>query len=301
MKGLFIIGALLTQPAAAGDWLHLTQADGLPAGQVRTILAAETGEVWFGIRGKGLATYDNGRWSYATADDGLLSNGAAAMAESQGKLWAAGPGGYSVRDSGRWQGFSDLGGRTTRVVFSITPSRDGKSLWFGANGFAARMDEQEWTFVEPADGLPHRVVHQVWVDRKGAAWFACRRGLARMEGGSLEVFRPEVNFRSIVEDGQGRLWFGTGGQGVLQFSNGDWKEHLAGTTALPSWVDAQGRIWSRTEGDGAYRYDGRSWVRFTKADGLLSDVVFAIAGAKDGSIWFGTDQGASRYSPSSQD
>ena len=45
-----------------------------------------------------------------------------------------------------------------------------------------------------------------------------------------------------------------------------------------------------------YRNDGEGWIQYTTADGLLSDVVYSIAEASDGSIWFGCDRGACQYS-----
>ncbi|NNG17839.1 MAG: hypothetical protein HKM89_15295 [Gemmatimonadales bacterium] len=289
--------AVLWLEGARGSWQHITPADGLPAGEVRTVFSSSTGVVWFGVRGQGLAALDGEAWQYVTMEDGLVSNGVAGLEEVRGALWAVGQGGYSLLEDGRWQSFADVGGRVTRVVFSLTTSAEGAVQWFGANGFAARLDSTGWTHYGTADGLPHAVVHQVWTDRAGATWFACRRGLARLHEGAFEVFHPEVNFRSIVEDTAGRLWFGTGGNGVLVYSEGRWEQHMDGQTVLPSLVDGRGHVWARTEGAGVYRHDGRRWIQYTTADGLLSDVVYAIASGDDGSIWFGTDRGASRHSP----
>ncbi len=295
MTGLLIGSLMLTQVPGAGRWQHLTPADGLPEGEVRAVLGTSSGSVWFAVRGRGLAVLDNGRWRHVTTEDGLVSNGIAGLREIRGDIWAVGQGGYSVLEDGQWRPHSDLGGRSTRVVFTLTRSGDGTGLWFGAAGFAARLDSADWTYLGTADGLPHAVVHQVWEGSDGATWFACRRGVARLHDGKLEVFHPGVNFRSIVEDGAGRLWFGTSGSGVWVFAAGRWEQYLDGQTVLPSFVDTNGHVWAQTEGSGVYRYDGDRWVRYTTADGLLSDVVYDIAGAHDGSIWFGTDRGASRY------
>ena len=297
MIGSFMTGLFLTQAAAAGSWHHITAADGLPAGQVRAIHSSSTGAVWFAVRDSGLAVLDGGTWHRVTTADGLVSNGVAGLLEVGEVLWAVGGGGYSVREDGRWRPFSDVGGRDTRVVFSLAESADGAVLWFAASGFAARRDSSGWSHWGTGDGLPHAAVHQILVDSDGATWFACRRGLARLQDGVVEVFYPEVNFRSIVEDWSGRLWFGTGADGVFVFEAGNWEQHLAGQELLPTVVDVRGHIWALTEGSGVYRHDGQRWIQYTTADGLLSDVVFAIEGGADGSVWFGTDRGASRYIP----
>lgn len=289
---IVIAGLLLAQ----GPWLHLAPGDGLPGGEVRSVLVSSKGAVWFAVRGVGLAVLENDAWRHVTADDGLVSNGVADLHEVGETIWAVGQGGYSVLEEGRWRAFPDVGGRTTRVIFSLrgTPGQ----LWFGANGFAARRDAEGFTFFGVDDGLPHAVVHQVWVDGTGATWFACRRGLARLADDTLEVFHPDVNFRSIVEDDAGRLWFGTGGDGILEHGPHGWISHLEGEAALPATVDATGRVWAHTEGSGAYVYDGEAWRRFTTEDGLPSNVVYDITTEPKGdALWFATDRGASRYVP----
>ncbi len=296
MNGLLLASLLLAQGPADGAWTHFGPSSGLPEGEVRAVLPDSAGAVWFAVRG-GLAVLERGRWRVVTQEDGLVSNGVAGLHEVGGALWAVGLGGYSVREDGRWRAVADIAGRSTRVVFSLTVAPGG-TLWLAANGFAARRDPAGWTHFGPEQGLPHAVVHQVWVDRTGAAWFACRRGLARLRDGAVEVFHPEINFRSIVEDRDGRLWFGTGGDGVLAYHGDRWERHLEGRAALPSLVDARGDVWALTEGEGALRWDGRRWASLTTADGLPSDVVYAIAEAADGAIWFGTDRGASRYAQS---
>ena len=46
---------------------------------------------------------------------------------------------------------------------------------------------------------------------------------------------------------------------------------------------------------GVYRYDGTSFKNFTTKDGLAGNRVGCIYQDKKGSIWFGTESGASRY------
>ena len=298
MTGLLLATLMLAQPQDTGQWRHVTSAEGLPPGEVRAVLPSSDGTVWFAVRGEGLSQLDGGMWQDVLVNDGLASNGVAALRETgNGTLWAVGQGGYAVRHEGVWRPFTDLGGRNTRVVFSVTLSADGATQWFAASGFAARHDPDGWSHFDTTNGLPHLAVHQVWIDRTGDTWFACRRGVARLRNDTIEVFYPDVNFRSIVEDRSGRLWFGTGGSGIFTYEDGRWRRDMDGQTVLPTVVDANGHVWARTEGAGAYRYDGQSWSQMTMREGMLSDVIFDIAQAPDGSLWFATDRGASRYTP----
>lgn len=42
-------------------------------------------------------------------------------------------------------------------------------------------------------------------------------------------------------------------------------------------------------------FDGKDWTNCTTVDGLVDNVVQAIAVAPDGALWFGTNGGVSRF------
>lgn len=60
-------------------------------------------------------------------------------------------------------------------------------------------------------------------------------------------------------------------------------------------MDNTGNLWFGTTGEGVYRYDGKLFTQFTVRDGLSNNTVWSIAEDKNGNIWFGTDDGISRY------
>lgn len=285
------------QPGDDGSWSYLTVEDGLPAPEVRAILASSDGGVWLGFRDHGLARLRGEAIEVLTTADGLVSNGIADLHEDvYGRLWAAGFLGFSVDKGGSWNARTSFGSVEPRVVFAVHEDIASRSVWLAGSGGAGRLREGEWSTFGPDDGLPHAVVHDVEVDGDGAVWFACRRGLARMKDGKVVVFRPDLNFRSIVEGGDGRLWFGTS-DGVYEFDGSTWRHHLSGRTVSPVATGEAGEIWASSEGEGAFRYAEGEWRRLTMADGLPSDVVYDIDRGPDGALWFATDAGAARYMP----
>lgn len=283
---------------AEGSWRHLTAADGLPGNEVRSVLVTDSG-VWLAIRDHGLVLErPDGTLEHVTTEQGLVSDGVADLAQVGEELWAVGGGGYSVLGQEGWEGYDQVDGRSTRVVFSVDPPAvAGGPVWLGANGFAARYIERDWSFLTQEDGLPHAVVHDVHTDQKGVVWLACRRGLVRIEGEDLRVMHPSTNFRSIVEGPDDTLWFGTSSEGIWSLKDDVWDRHLEDEFALPAYVSSDGVLWAASEGQGAFRYDGATWTRITVADGLLSDTVFDIDGGPGGEVWFATDRGAARWSP----
>ena len=49
---------------------------------------------------------------------------------------------------------------------------------------------------------------------------------------------------------------------------------------------------------GASLFDGKSWITYTEADGLAENMVDDIVVSDDGSIWFATYKGVSKFTPS---
>lgn len=54
--------------------------------------------------------------------------------------------------------------------------------------------------------------------------------------------------------------------------------------------DRQGFLWVGTQ-DGAARFNGRAWVQFDMPDRTVSNFVRAVLPSRDGSLWFGREEG----------
>jgi len=111
------------------------------------------------------------------------------------------------------------------------------------------------------DGLPQNSVNAMVQTRDGYLWLGTRGGLATFDGVRFQVFdHPsfsqlhQIHILALFEDSRGNLWIGTSGGGVSRLTGG-------------------------------------VFTTFTTADGLTSNVVWAIAEGRDGSILMGTDGG----------
>lgn len=62
-----------------------------------------------------------------------------------------------------------------------------------------------------------------------------------------------------------------------------------------SLQDKDGKLWFGTSGEGVYRYDGKEFTQFTEKDGLSNNSIWSILEDKSGNIWFGTDDGLCRF------
>jgi len=113
---------------------------------------------------------------------------------------------------------------------------------------------------------------------------------------------PSPITMSVVQDGDGFIWFGTqNGLGRWDgyrmrnffFKAGD-PTSLPGDFIQTLHVDAQGRLWVGTSTDGLAMYDRRTegFVRYPAGPGGLSSVaVGAIASDARGGVWVGTAAG----------
>lgn len=211
-------------------------------------------------------------------------------------------------------------------------------LWFGTSGEGLyRYDPVKGEVINylEKDGLCNNNILSILEDKSGNIWFGTSAGLCRYDpsaslnaGGKPFVSIPiavtkernldpstekaptnaQPDISSIMQDKTGKIWFGTGNDGVycydpakgefIHFLHNDGvinksDLHLKAITAILE--DRHGNIWFATWFEGLCRYD--------PAAGELSnfkpngDVWFgAIFEDKSGSLWFGTrDHGAYRY------
>jgi ligand-binding sensor domain-containing protein len=62
-----------------------------------------------------------------------------------------------------------------------------------------------------------------------------------------------------------------------------------------SFVDMDSSIWLGSNGGGVFHINGNSYKNFTVESGLSSNQVFAVAKDKYGYLWFGTQNGLTKY------
>jgi ligand-binding sensor domain-containing protein len=103
----------------------------------------------------------------------------------------------------------------------------------------------------------------------------------------------------IAMDGQGRLWFARGSNGVSRYDGTQWADYtvqdgLANDQVHSILADRQGHLWFGTI-SGISRLDLVHFDSFTTRDGLVHDGVMSLLADRQGHLWVGTFQGVSRY------
>ena len=131
-----------------------------------------------------------------------------------------------------------------------------KSLSSSPKG--SESEQVPWKNFTTKDGLLSNQVYCAAMDSSGHLWFGCKNpnGVARFDGSRWEQFTTQT-----CGIGPGHVW-------DLAF-------------------DRAGSLWLGTAGGGLSAYDGRTWRRYTRANGLAGDYVYAVKVDAVGRIWCG--------------
>jgi diguanylate cyclase (GGDEF)-like protein len=258
-------------------WQEVRLPGRAPTAQVRTVLTARDGALWFGTAAGGLLRLHDGAWTRYTAALGALPvDRVNALIETDDRdgtaLWVATHGGGVTRLLGeRWQTFGVADGLPDGRVWALLVSRDAtgaRTLWAGTEGGLAAL-------------------------RPGADRFSVERGLPGTAVNALA--------ETLDADGHPRLWAGTFGHGLWRFDGTTWsrlgRDEGLGSEFVTSLHtgrsgDARRVLWVGTDGGGLSRVEGDRVSRLGPAEGLPATAVYSLfeTTAEEGgqALWIGT-------------
>lgn len=251
-------GALNVELASRNMKHSFTRQDGLANEYVFAIGVAQSGEVWFGTNAGGASTYKDGAWKTYFPMHGLAD------------YW----------------------------VYSFAFETDG-DVWIGTWNGANRFDPTTKAFTTYRDELVNIWVYGLGIDTKGQVWFGTEGGVSMFDGQKWKSWTHE--------DGLGAANTGdlpaSPNTGLGTRERHDLSVEVGGQESYnPNYVfavqvDVLGRgVWFGTWGGGVSLFDGdKTWTTYTAADGLAGNIVYSIAQSADGTLWFGTNRGVTRF------
>ena len=234
---------------------------GLPDLKVNCLLAGDDGELWVGTD-KGIARWNGAEMTRSGIPAALHAVPALAMIRDQASnLWIAAGRSGLVRLTSQGIATVDSDERSDRHVSAVFEDRDG-NLWVGTDRGIERWRDPVFTAYSVAEGLPSGGTGPIYVDHTGRVWFApTMGGLGWLRDGVVHTVSQAGLDRDVVYSIDGAaddVWVGRQRGGVTRLR------------ASPAGLQIE---------------------RFTKADGLAEDSVYAVMRASDGAVWAGTLSG----------
>ncbi len=245
-----------------------------PLEYVRALLVDDRGVLWVG-HSAGLTRYNGSTWHTYTEQDGLPDERVDALLQDQtGRIWVGTKGGAAVQDGQGWHVLASEDGLLDDSVSVMLQDREG-GMWFGSyaapRGGVSCLRGEAWQYFSTENGLPHNDVNALLQDSSGSVW----AGTGLLErGGACQFTRKDDGW--VVSR-------------VLTQQDG-----LAGARVRSIFQDRQGVLWFGSEYDGLARFDGETWRVYIQTDGLAASEVKVMVQDRDGSLWLGTIDGVTR-------
>lgn len=297
------------------------------------ISESRDGKVWIGTE-KGVNLFDPKVGTFSKQLDGSSTseNFSSAyiycvMEDRKGRVWLGTRGGGLLRkDPGQedYQVFRrnvrKAGSLPGDSISTLFEDRDGQ-IWVGVlGGGLVRYVEDTESFSSVRNGGELRFVNQLHQDRDGRIWIASvGRGLWFYDSESemvrnyselpeLTAKIPFENIYAVTTDERGSVWLGAVDAGLCRFNPASDAVQVFNrrTGNEEAWsvfglvFDEMGKLWI-SSGTGLSSYDPvqDEFRHFTVQDGLqgLSFHPKAAFKAKDGSLYFGGDNGFNRILP----
>ena len=260
-------GAVTQYKDETWEYLFPTET-GLAADDVYALLEDTDGNIWVGTS-LGLSKFDGRAWETFIPDNSdLVYRYVNGLAEDRhGRIWISTLSGGSVYSHGEWityNRFGDADGEQrlpSNSLFNVYYDSQGR-VWYATGLGAAVLEDGQWTLYSRNDGLNTNIISVVTEDARGRVWLTHWQGINILDNGVWNSLRTE---------------------------NADIRTDLV----LASRVDSQGRMWFGTIGDGVAIYDGQRWTKHNRANGGLSDdnVRALVEDRATGRFWVGTDGG----------
>lgn len=323
-------------PWAAWQWASFTRlgdAVRLPHITATAVVRASDGTMWIGTRG-GLIRYDGQRvrsFKALSSDPFSLPDNyvrSLLALPDGGLLIGTNVGGLARYEpaSGQFIRLKALNGPTGSRVFSFTPDGSGGAYIASDGGVhhyiahADQLDSMAGSAIRSTEGR-RQGAFAVYRDADGTLWAGCEGGLwvrpaksRRFHPTSLVDAANSRDIWSILRDGHGRLWVGTGSDGVYLSNDRGIRPRFSQMPALRGAAplighrtiraiieDERGRLWVGTDGMGIVLIDPRhgfsaTAIRHLGANpmSLAGDTVRALALDGSGGVWAATEMGAAR-------
>lgn len=302
----------------SGDaFMSYTQTNGLGGNVVMAVQEDVFGKIWIGTFGNGLTRFDpvnnsfmtdfrmsgfNGKYVYAITED------------ISGNLWiGTHRDGLYKYDSYKFTRYSSGDGMPVSEIYCVFQD-DKENIWIGGTGGVCIFSGNAFGSFGKEAGLNKDKVYSIAEDKERNLWFATEHGVVKKTDRKIITYSERdglvSNFTaSVISDKEGNIWIATEG-GISyydghKFRNYTVKDGLTSGNIYSLVFDDDGNLIAGTEKgiDKISFFEDRKIQRVTNysaKDGFkgIECNINAVHKDRQGSFWFGTVKGLTKYSPS---
>lgn len=225
--------------------------------------------------------------------------------------------GVPVMPRFRFENYTTANGLPNDHVFAVLV--DGDRVWAGTENGLALYENGTWKTYTTADGLAHRAVLSLALDKRtGAVWAGTMGGLSHISAGKIESYTQlNSGLSNDVVYGVGvegeNVWVATAAGGCrLNTRTGEWTLYNERNTPMNEiWVyavsAAADKVYYAVWGSGLLEYNQKTgeWLKYDDPDGETEMVVLKDQGLiheittsvsyVDNVVWVATYFGDSHY------
>ncbi len=275
-----------------GAFRRYTVADGLPSALVLALAPADDGFVLVLTSG-GLSKYDGHKFTPLALLPSAIGIG------PNGGVWVAtATTVFSYSQGGLHD--AHLSGLPTRPIEDLGSLQDG-SLWVRTRTALLIWNQGHLRTWLIGHELPGTRVQSFLADSRGNLWVGTDLGIVLLSSQATNdrvqlQIEPALGVTSVLtifEDQEHNLWVGTDTAGlhILRQQKFRTVPSLLGHTITAITQTTDGAVWLGSKSEGLFRYKGGQTSQLSTKDGLLSNVILALAADRNGSLWIGTPDG----------
>ena len=176
----------------------------------------------------------------------------------------------------------------------------GNGIWARNTSSLTLIQNGHQRTLEAGRDLPAARIQSALSDSRGDLWIGTNQGLFTLglrDNNSSQPQRQTAlgssSILSTFEDREGNLWIGTetSGLDILRQQNFRTVPELSDHVVTAIVQTSGGAMWIGTNGDGLDRWQSGKIQHYGIRNGLLSEVILALAPGAGNSVWVGTPDG----------
>lgn len=300
------------------------KSSGLGGNFIYSVFRDSRNRLWIGASDRGLSLLDSSKFFNFNQSNGFENVKVKAIIEDNNGLLYFGTDGQGVYtyDGVTFTAIEEL---NKKYIRAMVRDKDG-NLWIATAGtglykLSPNSVKPLVTNYTTKDGLLHNRITSLLYDKSGRLWYGTENnGIGYILNGILQNKSitsvdglPSNAIRSLAEDKSGYLWLGTAGDGIAStpLYQGDFRikkyDHTNGLTSSNIYLmcfDIHDNLFTGTETGLDYLYlnkDRKPYEikHYSKGEGFtgIETCQNAVFTELDGTIWFGTINGLTKYNP----